>query len=68
MNKWEIHLSDKTIKVEGKTLKKAVYNWGQKTRMKTIECGLLVRVKKITKNSLEPWGYWDSNKFMEALD
>jgi len=65
INSWQILLpEDKRITVKGKTLEKAVYDWGQKQRNgRLVECGLLVRVK----NPDGTYGYWSGEKFLECL-
>jgi len=65
MTKWQITLADnKSIYVKGTTLRQAVHNWASKQRNgRTVECGLLVRVKQPSGI----YGYWSGEKFLECL-
>jgi len=67
--KWQIYTgSKKPILVQGQTLEQAVRKWGKKQPSgKTVCCGLLVRVGKVSKSKFTVWGYWSGEKFLECL-
>lgn len=68
MNKWNITTANRTIEVQGKDLETAVKRFGKKHPRMKIECGFLVRVRKLTGSSkIQGYGYWDAKKFLECL-